>query len=61
MKDMGVYHRDIKPGNFMYDRQAKRGVIIDFGLAEVDPKYLKGLEEKWKKYEEMDGSDMEEE
>ena len=33
LKDLGIYHRDIKPGNFLYNPTNRTGMIIDFGLA----------------------------
>jgi len=32
----GIIHRDIKPGNFLYDYENKEGVLIDFGLAQAE-------------------------
>ncbi|KAL2017211.1 hypothetical protein VTK56DRAFT_2418 [Thermocarpiscus australiensis] len=29
-----ILHRDIKPTNFLYDPPSRRGVLVDFGLAE---------------------------
>jgi len=52
LKDLGIYHRDIKPGNFLYNPDTKRGMIIDFGLAEIDPKYQSALEQKYVKMKE---------
>lgn len=52
LKHLGIYHRDIKPGNFLYNPQTRKGVIIDFGLAELDPKYIEKLELKIAKMKE---------
>jgi len=35
LHSLGVVHRDIKQANFLYDPETKKGVIIDFGLAEI--------------------------
>lgn len=37
--DVGVIHRDLKPGNMMYDRESNQVFLIDFGLSKryIDP------------------------
>lgn len=32
----GIMHRDIKPSNFLYDPASKTGLLIDFGLSELE-------------------------
>lgn len=32
---IGLIHRDIKPGNYCWNPHTRRGVLVDFGLAHV--------------------------
>ncbi|KAL6948950.1 hypothetical protein ACO0QE_001430 [Hanseniaspora vineae] len=34
--ERGVMHRDIKPTNFLYNTKLGKGVLVDFGLAELE-------------------------
>ena len=36
LSDYGVIHRDIKPSNFLYDPGTHTGLLIDFGLSEIE-------------------------
>jgi cell division control protein 7 len=36
--EVGYIHRDIKPSNFLYRVDANKGMLIDFGLAQQQPK-----------------------
>ena len=36
LTDYGVIHRDIKPSNFLYDPHSHTGLLIDFGLSEIE-------------------------
>lgn len=36
LADKGIVHRDIKPSNFLWDPKSKKGILIDFGLSEVE-------------------------
>ena len=36
LADKGIVHRDIKPSNFLWDPKSKKGILIDFGLSEIE-------------------------
>mgnify|MGYP002620536802 FL=1 len=40
LHEYGIVHRDLKQGNFLYHPDRKKGIIIDFGLAEIVPRFL---------------------
>jgi cell division control protein 7 len=40
LKDLGIIHRDIKPANFLYNPKIRKGILIDFGLSEIDEVFL---------------------
>ncbi|KAL4479207.1 hypothetical protein ABPG72_011419 [Tetrahymena utriculariae] len=46
LKSMGIYHRDVKPGNFLYNTAEKKGILIDYGLSEIDDKFIENLKEQ---------------
>lgn len=39
----GIIHRDVKPANFLYHYHTAKGVLCDFGLAEVSVSALPDL------------------
>lgn len=46
-----IIHRDIKPGNFLYNLEDKKGYLIDFGLSQkIEEKPEEEMKEKRKKF-----------
>ena len=42
LSEYGIIHRDIKPSNFLYDTKSRTGLLIDFGLSEIE------MDSNWK-------------
>ena len=42
LAECGVMHRDIKPTNFLYDPASRSGLLIDFGLSEIEMDHATG-------------------
>ncbi|OAG30972.1 cell division control protein 7 [Nematocida displodere] len=45
-----IIHRDIKPGNFLYDARQKKGYLIDFGLSQRAEKKVEEVVEKKRRF-----------
>jgi cell division control protein 7 len=35
LHQLNIVHRDVKPSNFLYDFHHRKGMLVDFGLAQV--------------------------
>ncbi|KRX11215.1 Protein kinase-like domain [Pseudocohnilembus persalinus] len=46
LKQLGIYHRDVKPGNFLYNPETREGCLIDFGLSELDQSHIQHIKMK---------------
>lgn len=42
--EQGIMHRDVKPGNFLYNCKTKKGYLADYGLAKKSSTYQEVVE-----------------
>ncbi|KAG9511021.1 putative serine/threonine-protein kinase cdc7, partial [Fragariocoptes setiger] len=43
-----IIHRDVKPGNFLYNRKEQRYLLVDFGLAHPVPEYASARQNRYR-------------
>ena len=55
---VGIIHRDVKPGNFLYDRKKKKFALVDFGLAQWESEYSHEMEKGCKRKPESPAGEV---
>ena len=48
----------MKPGNFLYNPKTEKGILIDYGLSEIDKQFVSSLIEKEKDLAKKNNDDM---